>query len=152
MHLPTSWMLHCEIFSCACTYTWCCVVRSSLALGDRLDATLGDLLLLLWMHFPTSWLLHCEIFSCTCRHAWSYVRRSSLALARKRVGCYVVRSALALAHTLDATLWDLLLHLQTDLMLQLILLPCPRIQQWILRHSLAKWQLSDNMKKGTYSA
>ena len=103
MHLPTSWMLHCEIFSCACTYTWCCVVRSSLALGDRLDATLGDLLLLLWMHFPTSWMLHCEIFSCICRHAWSYVSEICSCTCTY-AWCYVVRSSLALADRLDATI------------------------------------------------
>ena len=49
-------------------------------------------------------MLRCKIFSCTCTHAW----------------CYVVRSSLALAHTCDVTLWDLLLHTHECLRLDAI--------------------------------
>ena len=47
-------------------------------------------------------MLRCEIFSCTCT----------------RTSCYAVLSSLVLAHICHATVWDLLLHLHTCVMLR----------------------------------
>ena len=89
-------------------------------------ATLWDLLLL--MH--TYVMLPCGICSCLCTHTSCYPVGSALALAHIRhatcrifcctcahMSCYTVGSSVAIAHIYHATLWDLLLHLHTYVML-----------------------------------
>ena len=91
----------------------------------------------------------------TCAQRIDYIMISSLALAhthRHHSTCsYVVRSSLALAHGQDATLWYFLLqvhNLAHTLDAMSWCLFWDRIHQWIARQILAKWQLTDNMKKG----
>lgn len=92
-HLRAPLMLHCRIFSCTCTlntefrcqifsifswcytvrscrsslalaHSWCCGVRSSLALSQALDASLSDLLL----HLHNPWCYAVRFFLCACRN------------------------------------------------------------------------------------
>ena len=65
--------------------------------------------------------------------------------------CYVIISSFALAHGRDATLSYDLLHLHNlahALDATLLYLLWDRTYQWIFTHNLAKWHLTDNMKKG----
>lgn len=84
-------------------------------------------------------LLRCHIFSCTCTmmgcsfmiflalaQSWTH---ANLMLSYDIFSCTCI---ILHTHTLNATLW----YLSWD-----------RIYQWIFRHNLAKWQLTNNMKK-----
>ena len=153
-----------QIFSCTCTPTWRHAIRSCLALAHRHDATLSDLLL----HLHTDMMPRYQIFSCTCTPTWRRAIRYSLALAHRHVRhairsksctctptwrhairsslalahhtcCHAMRSSLALAHRHDATLWDLLLHLHTDMTPRYQIFSCTCTPTWrdAIRSSLA---------------
>ena len=124
----------------------CYTVGSSLAYAHIRHATLWDLLLHLhtYVMLPCthmscytvgssvalSHMCHatCRIFCCTCTHMSCYTVGSSVAIAHichatlwdllLHLHTYVMlRSSVALAHIRHATLWDLLLHLHTYIML-----------------------------------
>ena len=69
------------------------------------------------MHLHTYVTLRCAIFSCTL-HTYVVLRFGIFSCTCTPTSCYAVGSSLALAHMRHATLWDLLLHLHTYVMLR----------------------------------
>ena len=169
VYLHTSERLHYGIFPCPWTYphthTTCCyVVISSLALAQwrdaplwylalqaactilhthKLDATLWYLLLrvhnLARMLDATLWYVLLCLHNLAHTQTWCYVMIFSLALEQSCTDtwCYVMTSPLALAQSCT----------HTHSMLRCDIFSGTESTNGFFSHNLAKWQLTDNMKK-----
>ena len=169
VYLHTSDRLHYGIFPCPWTYphthTTCCyVVISSLALAQwrdaplwylalqaactilhthKLDATLWYLLLrvhnLARMLDATLWYVLLCLHNLAHTQTWCYVMIFSLALEQSCTDtwCYVMTSPLALAQSCT----------HTHSMLRCDIFSGTESTNGFFSHNLAKWQLTDNMKK-----